>query len=44
MEHKEKQALMQHIDEEFEGLKTRGELTAEKFHDWAYFFKMMRNI
>jgi hypothetical protein len=44
MEHKEKQALMQHIDEEFEGLKTRGELKAEKFHDWAYFFKMMRNI
>jgi hypothetical protein len=44
MENKEKQALMQHIDEEFEGLKTRGELKAEKFHDWAYFFQMMRNI
>jgi hypothetical protein len=43
MEHKEKQALIQHIDEEFEGLKTRGELKTEKFHDWAYFFKMMRN-
>jgi hypothetical protein len=36
-----KSNIDQHIDEEFERLKTRGEPKTGKIHDWTYFFKMI---